>query len=143
MRLFEFDGSTVRESNVDRNNAEYNKTNYPHPNDDTMYTNNTFGDNLAYQDFASKKNTAQQNRINNASRDASYKATLSAQSQHTSPVHASQEDWNMWMRQGGIDYAREMDIEQQKKKDRSTSDTDYAERQAYIRSQNRIAQTKQ
>lgn len=142
MRLCEFTNTLLHENNVDKNNAEYDKTNYPRANDDTMYTNNTFGDNLAYQNHASRKNTAQQNRINGAAKDANYTATMAAQSQHTAPIYATQEEWNQWVRQGDLEYARAMDLHKKTNKAQANFDTDNAERQAYIRSQNKISQTR-
>ena len=127
---------------VNQKNAEYAQTHYPQPASDSIYTDGTYGDNLAYQNYKSRKNTAQQNRVNSASQDASYKANLSANSQHTAPMYSTQAEWNQWVRQGGIDYARSMDLDNLNKKQKSSFDTDYAERQAYIRQQNQIAQNR-
>lgn len=127
---------------VNQKNAEYAQTHYSQPADDSVYTDGTFGDSAAYQNYKSRKNTAQQNKVNSASQDAAYNSDMSAQSQHTSPVYSTQEEWNDWVRKGGLEYARSMDLEYLKKDKTTKFNTDYAERQAYIRSQNQIAQRK-
>lgn len=127
---------------VNRKNAEYAQTHYSQPDDDSIYNTGIHGDSAAYQNYKSRKNTAQQNKVNSGSMDAAYKATLAANTQHTSPIYSTQEEWDSWIRKGGIEYARDMDLDNLKKQKTSNFNTDYAERQAYIRLQNQLAQQK-
>lgn len=127
---------------VNRKNAEFAQTHYAQPADDSVYNDGTYGDSMAYQNYKSRKNTAQQNRVNSASQDAAYKAKLAAHSQHTSPIYSSQEEWNTWVRQGGLDYARDMDLQKLSKDKKANYDVSSAEQQAYIRQQNQIAQNR-
>lgn len=119
---------------TNRRNAEYAQTHYSQPADDTLTTDGTFSDSAAYANHASRTNTAQQNRERFAAQNARYKANLAANSQHTSPMYSTPEEWNMWVKQGGLDYAREMDISNLRKQQKAKHDVDYAERQAYIKS---------
>lgn len=115
-------------------NAQYAKTHYSQPADDTMSTDDTFSDSGAYQNHASRTKTAQNNRVDFAKNNANYKANLSANSQHTSPIYSSPEEWNQWVKKVDLDYAQQMDIDKGKQQSGAKFDVDYAERQAYINS---------
>ena len=121
---------------TNQQNAQYAQTHYSQPADDTLSTDGTFSDNMAYQNHASRTKTAQNNRTDFAQNNANYKANLSANSQHTSPVYSSAEEWNQWVKQGGLDYAQQMDIYNSKKQQSAKFDVDYAERKSYIDSLN-------
>ena len=117
-----------------RENAQYAQTHYSQPADDNLSTDGTFSDSAAYANHKSRTKTAQRNRVDFAAQNAQYKANLSANSQHTSPVYSTQEEWNMWIKQGGLDYAQQMDISNMKKQQSAKHNVDYEERQAYIQS---------
>lgn len=117
-----------------RKNAQYAQTHYSQPADDTLSTDGTFSDSMAYANHKSRTNSAQRNRVDFAAQNARYKADLSANSQHTSPVYATPEEWNLWVRQGGLQYAQQMDLGKKQNHDRAKHSVDYAERQAYIKS---------
>lgn len=115
-------------------NAQYAQTHYSQPADDTMSTDGTFSDSAAYQNHAARTKTAQNNRTSFAKDNAIYKSNLSANSQHTAPTYSTPEEWNQWVRQGGLSYAQAMDVDNSKKQSKAKSDVDYAERQSYINS---------
>lgn len=121
---------------TNQQNAQYAKTHYSQPADDTLTTDGTYSDSAAFSNYKSRKNSAQKNRVSGADQDANYKADLSAASQHTAPMYSTPEEWNMWVKQGGLDFAQQMDVDKSKQQRGAKSNIDYAEQQAYIRKLN-------
>ena len=117
---------------TNQQNAQFAQTHYDQPADDTLRTDGTFSDNMAYQNHAARTKTAQNNRVNFAKGNAQYKADLSANSQHTAPVYSSPEEWNQWVKQGGLDYAQQRDIDSLKRQKSIKFGVDSAEQSAYV-----------
>lgn len=118
---------------TNRKNAQYAQTHYSQPADDTMTTDGTFSDSAAYANHRDRTRTAQQNRANFAKQNAEYKANMSANSQHTSPMYSTQEEWDKWVRDVDLHYAQGRDLENLKKQQLAKFNVEYEERQAYIR----------